>query len=413
MTSMSLDAWIAELSGRHSTEINLGLSRVQAVVQQLNINFNNATVITIAGTNGKGSCVATLEALAVASGKRVATLTSPHFYQFNERIRIDGQAVSDQTIVDAFEQVDRVAIDFNPTFFEMNVLAALHIFNQEPLDVVLLEVGLGGRLDAVNVIDPNVAVITSIGLDHTDWLGDTIEKIGAEKAGILREGIDVFLASADMPRSVIDRADLLECNVAQYTNQFDGNDGVSWRVGNNSFSTVSVNLPAPSVAAALAVADSLDWFESTNAMIEQFKQVATSLQLTGRFERRILAGRRWIFDVAHNQPAARFLVSQTQLQGMSFDTIVFAVMSDKDVELIVNELKSLQAKWVLLHLDDNDRALSPDALKVKLLEAGVGSDWISVMSVRQAKRAIMTGELGQGLVCGSFFTVAALDLQEE
>jgi len=200
-----LQTWLDYWSHVHVTGIDLGLERVIPVAEQLGVINPKAKVITVAGTNGKGSTTTTLAAILNAQGLNVGLYQSPHIYRFNERVKLAGQEVDDQTLIDAFVAVDqaRRICDLSLSFFEATTLAAFVIFKQKQCDVWVLEVGLGGRLDVVNVIDPDVAVITNIGLDHTDWLGDTIEKIAYEKAGIIRANIPViFAGTQDIPQAI-------------------------------------------------------------------------------------------------------------------------------------------------------------------------------------------------------------------
>jgi len=407
LASRSLAQWVDELSSRHSTEIKLGLERVEAVVDALKLRPTSAKVITVAGTNGKGSCVKTLEQLALSAGLRVGTLTSPHFFKFNERIRIDGNDADDQLIIDAFEAVDEAADNWNPTFFEMNVLAALKVFSDAPLDIWLLEVGLGGRLDAVNVIDPDVAVVTSIGLDHTDWLGDTLEKIGREKAGIFRAGIDVVLGHPDLPASVFDQAEKLGCTQHCLGSEFNTIDSAYWRTFDTEISGVSCWLPAPSVACALHVANMCDWFADEQSLVDAFSVLAPSLALTGRMQAVQLGETTVVYDVAHNPAAAKFLANQLVARDFHPALIVFAAMADKEIDEIGAELKQFDADWMVVHLNES-RAASTDQMRVMLNKAGIEPHRVTETTVAEAREHIASGVHKSILVCGSFFTVSAL-----
>jgi len=407
LNSRSLAQWIEELSSRHSTEIKLGLERVEAVVDRLSLHPQSAKVITVAGTNGKGSCVKTLEQLALAAGLRVGTLTSPHFFRFNERIRIDGVDCDDQAIVSAFELVDSVADNWNPTFFEMNVLAALTIFADTDLDIWLLEVGLGGRLDAVNVIDPDVAVITSIGLDHTDWLGDTVEKIGREKAGIFRAGIDVVLGDSELPVSVIDQAEKLGCTQHVLGREFNCINNSYWRSLETEINDVHCALPTPSVACALHIANMCSWFSDESSLVTQFTKVAPRLSLTGRMQVVNYGETQIVYDVAHNPAAAKFLARQLVERNIAPALIVFAAMADKEIDRIGSELKRFAADWVVVELDES-RACSTRQMKGLLAQGGIAHDKLSEASVAEALALIASGRYKSILVCGSFFTVSAL-----
>ncbi|MEO1576539.1 MAG: Mur ligase family protein, partial [Pseudomonadota bacterium] len=202
----SLNEWIDAIGRLSVHEMDLGLERVRRVWKRLHTGRPRARVVTIAGTNGKGTCAHFIDRTLRAAGKRTGLYTSPHLLRFNERIRIDGRAIDDADLVRAFERVEQARRTEPLTFFEFTTLAALVAFARRPLDVVILEVGLGGRLDAVNVIDPDVAIVTRIGLDHMDYLGTTLEAIGREKAGIFRRGVPAVVCRDDAPRSVMQTA---------------------------------------------------------------------------------------------------------------------------------------------------------------------------------------------------------------
>ncbi len=199
MSAKSLEQWLDWQLELHTKEIDLGLDRVSRVWQAMGAPAIADKVITVAGTNGKGSTVAFCEAIYHAAGYRVGCYTSPHLLRYNERIRLDHQLASDEQIVSAFEAIDQARGEIPLTYFEFGTLAALWLMAQSRMEIAILEVGLGGRLDAVNIIDADVAVITSIGLDHMDWLGDSIDKIGFEKAGVMRKGHPAVLAAKDLP----------------------------------------------------------------------------------------------------------------------------------------------------------------------------------------------------------------------
>ena len=209
----TLDQWLDWQAGLHPSEIDLGLERVTAVWRKLVPSGLSCPVVTVAGTNGKGSCVAMLDAIYRQAGYRVGTYTSPHLVRYNERIRIGGVEVDDQALCRAFDAVDRARAGVSLTYFEFGTLAALYLFASHTLDLVILEVGLGGRLDAVNIIDADLALITTIDLDHQDWLGETREQIGLEKAGIMRPSRPVVLADPDMPGSLFKEAERIGAEV--------------------------------------------------------------------------------------------------------------------------------------------------------------------------------------------------------
>jgi len=213
MRFQSLDAWLQWQSRLHSCEIELGLERVAKVWRLLHQGRLPFKVITIAGTNGKGSSAAFLEAILLAAGYRIGCFTSPHLIHYNERIRVNGEEVNDETICRAFERIDQARGEATLTFFEFGALAALEVFTSQPLDAVILEVGLGGRLDAINIVDPDVALITSIGIDHTEWLGQTLDEIAWEKAGIMRGGRPAVFAGREAPEALLRAAQEKEVSI--------------------------------------------------------------------------------------------------------------------------------------------------------------------------------------------------------
>ena len=216
----SLDGWLSWQEQFHPRPIDLGLERVAGVYARLDPQPRKIPTVTVAGTNGKGSCVAYLEAIYRAQGYRVGSYTSPHILKYNERIRIDGQPVSDELICDAFGRIDAVREDTSLSYFEFGTLAALDIFSRNDVDVRILEVGLGGRLDAVNIIDADVAIVTTIAIDHVDWLGHTEEAIGREKAGIFRRTIPALIGDQQVPDSLLQAAREIEAHVLQIGQDF-------------------------------------------------------------------------------------------------------------------------------------------------------------------------------------------------
>ncbi len=310
----SLQTWLDYWSHVHVTGIDLGLERVIPVAEVLGVTQPKAKVFTVAGTNGKGSTTTTLAAILNAQGFNVGLYQSPHIYRFNERVKLAGQEVSDQTLIDAFVLVDqaRRQCDLSLSFFEATTLAAFVIFKQEQCDVWVLEVGLGGRLDVVNVIDPDVAVITNIGLDHTDWLGDTIEKIAFEKAGIIRPNIPVvFGGLQQLPNAIQKKAQ--DCQAKLHVVNRDyfydyAADGQSW-----NFATSGLTLKFPvgqlaleNISTAVAAILLSDLAVSQNAIA----QGILNAKLQGRFEIEQIRGKTVIFDAGHNPHGVEFLLKQ-------------------------------------------------------------------------------------------------------
>ncbi|KKK73791.1 hypothetical protein LCGC14_2890280, partial [marine sediment metagenome] len=299
MTQHSLSEWLSLLEARHPTEIEFGLDRIGRVAVQLGLSHSmpGKKVITVAGTNGKGSCVAALESILLAAGYRVGSYTSPHFIDYNERICLNGQSVSDQTICAAFERIESVCGDTSLTYFEFGTLAALLIMDQAELDIVVLEVGLGGRLDAVNLIDADIAIVTSLALDHQDWLGDDLNQIAAEKAAISRSGRPLIYGDVTPVPGLLVAA---------------GEIGAQLWLNGRDFSLSEVNeasntsLPQNSVACAVQAVKLLD-LRIADTIIEQGLQ---AVNLLGRFQQIDLEGVRLILDVAHNPQATELLAQR-------------------------------------------------------------------------------------------------------
>lgn len=333
----SLSAWLGHLEQAHVRAIDLGLDRVRQVAKVLGADVFACPVITVGGTNGKGSTVATLTSVYLAAGYQVATYTSPHLLHFNERICLDGRPVTDETLICAFAAVEsaRHQAGVSLSYFEFTTLAAFVVFGEANPDVVILEVGLGGRLDAVNLVDATVAVITSIGIDHTDWLGDTREAIAFEKAGIFRAGRVVVCGESDPPESMLEHARALCCTVMRKELDF-GFERLpqSWRWWSGKSHLESLPLPKlalDNVATALAAIDVLGLPVSESALREGQLQAF----VPGRLERLERQGVEIVLDVAHNPHGASFFMQQLHpVSGRQ--RAVFAMLADKDAGSTLN-----------------------------------------------------------------------------
>lgn len=363
----SVEDWLAFQESLNNQEIDLGLERVEDVYRRLGIDVSSATVITVAGTNGKGSCVALLTAMLVSAGYRVGTYTSPHINRYHERIAINACPVDDQILCHAFEQVDQARGDIPLTYFEFGTLAALVIFAQTPLDVVVLEVGLGGRLDAVNIIGADVALITNIDIDHTDWLGPDRESIGKEKAGILRPGKPLVCGDTNPPQSLLNAVTALQ--VPAYFIQHDFSyetvdaDKWCWRQGpyNNNSHHDGCHSNGFHLRASLPLPVMSGQFQLTNAacvlMVLQLikdrlpvsasaiNAALTQTRLPGRFQ--VVPGEvLQVFDVAHNYAAVTEMARNLmQLPGHAKTYAVFAMLKDKDIEHTVTPMFDLVTEW--------------------------------------------------------------------
>ena len=415
MFSGDLSAWLAHLESLHASEIDLGLSRIATVAKRLQLPLSPdqrfAKVITFAGTNGKGSTLAMTQAVLQAAGWRVGSYTSPHFLCFNERIQINGCPVDDARLVNAFEQIEQARCaaglaEVSLTYFEFATLAALVIFSAAPLDVWLLEVGLGGRLDAVNLVDTDIAVITRLGLDHQAWLGDDLESIGREKAGILRPGIAVVLGDDQWPYSVLDQAAKLGCEIVQlgkaYTQQLDLADQWFWVKENQRVGPLPrPGLPLNNAATALQIVSLMGVTLEAQWLAPVMQQVS----LSGRMSR----SGAWLMDVAHNPQAAKYLAEQLQRFPCRRLAVV-GMMADKDIEATLEPLLPSISDWVCLSLP-TPRAASADQL-AEVLRA-LGGTVVLIDEGDQASQArawidqaLAAQHYDEVLVFGSFFTLA-------
>ena len=413
----SLADWLAWQESHHPSEIDLGLDRVRQVAQTLGILSPSARIITVAGTNGKGSCIATLEAFLGAAGVQFGAYTSPHLLHYNERVRLQGQPVSDHILCDAFDRINQARGEISLTYFEFGTLAAMLIFNDHSLDYWLLEVGLGGRLDAVNIIDPSIAVITSIALDHEAWLGNTREKIGYEKAGICRADTPLICADSQPPDSVIKRAQQLGCPVKWWQQDFEChtrivNDSRESRIrlsDGQQFTAHNLKLPEPSVVAALEVC----LHEGLLPALPLCSELLDDLTLAGRMQRLKIGDISAILDVAHNPAAASLLAKSLSQHFDTPLTAIVSMMADKDIPAVLQPLIPLVDNWYCVELEGNSRAQKAGILAQQLMDLGVPSEQVIALgSVAAALESHGLNSSGDSpvLVFGSFFTVAeALD----
>jgi dihydrofolate synthase/folylpolyglutamate synthase len=373
----TLAEWLALQESVHPKTIDMGLARVSSVARTLGVDKLASRVITVGGTNGKGSTVAHLDALLRAAGASTGMFTSPHFLRYNERIRVDGVEAGDDELISAFERIEAARGSTTITFFEFNALAALVIFADRHVDVAILEVGLGGRLDAVNLVDADVAVVCSIGFDHRDYLGDTLELIGAEKAGIFRAGRPAVLSTPDMPASVYSVIESIGARAVVAERDFSwevtsavgsagdvgavlgsgGAPGARWNYRGLRFSLD--NLPPSALAgsiqyrnasAALAALESLDAGYTLNG--QTVARALRDVRLAGRFQ--VVPGPvEWILDIAHNEPAARVFAQHVRERRSAAGGRTFAVvgiLADKDAREIAAALAPLVDHWVLCTL---------------------------------------------------------------
>lgn len=361
----------------HARSIDLGLERVREVAARLGLLEQRCPAVIVGGTNGKGSTACCLAALLGACGHRTGLFTSPHLVRYAERVQIDGRSVDDATLLRAFERIESARGAVTLTFFEYSTLAALAVFREAGVTAMVLEVGLGGRLDATNIIDADVAVLCSVGLDHRDWLGETLAQIGAEKAGIFRPGQAVVLGSADMPASVWRCAETLRCRVFSAQRDFsvhiagEGAGAEPWEY-RSAWCTLQ-NLPAPSLAGAIqyhnaaSALTALHLLDAPGACErERVAPALRSVRLPGRFQ--IVPGAvEWILDVAHNEPAAMVLAAALRARPVRARTLAVAgMLADKDVAAVARALDREIDHWLLATITDEPRGLDAAALQARL-----------------------------------------------
>ena len=346
METPTLAAWLDRIGTEHPRGVERGLDRVRIVADRLGVVPPAAQTIVVAGTNGKGSTTAFAEHLLLAAGCSVGTTTSPHLHRFNERIRINGREVDDGTIVDALESVESRRGGIDLSYFEYATLAALFVMSRTPLDYAVLEVGLGGRLDAVNIVDAQVVVITSIGIDHQEYLGETRESIGREKAGVMRARVPVVCGDPDPPASVVERARELAAPLLIASRDFGHGPGQFWIKGVDG-QRRTLELDDSSVAPVNAATAAMAVCQTGCPLVQRAVAQATrTVRNPGRLETVQHGGRTWILDVAHNPHAAAFL--RDRLRTVVADRTIRAVvgcLEDKDAAGIVAALRREVAEF--------------------------------------------------------------------
>lgn len=416
MSKASLEQWLQRLETIHPAAVELGLERVSTVAHALALLPVTQPVITVAGTNGKGSTVAVLESLLQESGYRVGTFTSPHFLNFNERIRVAGVEASDAEIIAAFAAIDEARGEVSLTYFEFAALAALLVFKASALDILVLEVGLGGRLDAVNMVDASVAVITSIDLDHQGWLGDSRGEIAREKAGILREGIPVVVADPNPPAELLHCITEVNARPALFLGkQFTLATGQGeWRAVVQGLNGEPRALAAQKCGSMLpeniCAAVQATLLLGIAVSDEGISRALACAAPVGRRQYERIEGRDYVLDVAHNPAAVRKLLEYLRGTPCEGKTIgLFSVMSDKDLQSIVDAAAGHFDAWFLADQPNNERACSAADIAAVLSEAGQAMISLS-KNLRQAfRRAQTIMNAGDRLVVfGSFTTVAGV-----
>ncbi|KRG41923.1 bifunctional folylpolyglutamate synthase/dihydrofolate synthase, partial [Stenotrophomonas panacihumi] len=334
-TANTLTEWLEYIERQHPQSIAMGLERVREVATRMALGAPAKKVIVVGGTNGKGSTVAFVEAIARAAGWKVGAYTSPHLLAYNERVRIDGEDADDAALVAAFAAVEAVRGDTALTYFEYGTLAALWLFGRAGLDLAVLEVGLGGRLDAVNLVDADVSIITTVDIDHTDWLGEDREAIGEEKAGIIRGWKPVVLGEIDPPSSVLRRAYLVGANALRYGSDYfcEPIDAERWRWRDVSF---RLELPMPALRAPVQLANAGAAIAALRALGKPVPRTAwaegvANAAVAGRLQSHAVGEVEVLLDVGHNPQAARALAAWLQARPATGGTrAVYAALADKD-----------------------------------------------------------------------------------
>lgn len=408
-TTSDLKTWLSYLEHLHHTEIDLGLTRVKTVAQRLGVLQPAPYIFTVAGTNGKGTTCRTLELILLEAGFRVGVYSSPHLLRFTERVRINNKESNEQDTVDAFAKIEALRDDISLTYFEYATLAALYQFQQAKLDVVILEVGLGGRLDATNIVDADVSVVTTIGIDHVDYLGSTRESIGREKAGIFKSKSIAIVGEPDMPSTILEAANSMNCplyasNQDWFYHQVDQKQW-EFQSDQQQYSNLPIpNVPLANAATAIAALSYSSLTISQDTIIQGLQKA----NLTGRFQI-LQKSPLVILDVAHNPHAATYLQTQLELlktkqQKIGKIRFVIGMLKDKDIKSTLSILKG--DVWYCASLY-GDRGCSSEVLK-KYLKENQATSIITFDSVSIAYQKAMQDAQEDDIiiVCGSFHTVS-------
>ena len=416
MTRHTLAAWLEYIERQHPSAIALGLVRVAEVLARLRIELA-CPLVHVAGTNGKGSVCAMLASILRCAGYRVGLYTSPHLLRYNERVRIDGREADDTALCEAFEAVERVRGSIPLTYFEFGTLGALWLFAREKLDAAVLEVGLGGRLDAVNVLEPDCAVLTSVGIDHVEYLGGTRESVGREKAGIFRTSKPAVVADPDPPESVLETARTVGARLLLFGRDFGFTPkGAQWSYWGPAGKRHNLAHPAlrgamqlRNASAALAALDALN--ARLPVSMQDVRQGLAAVRLAGRFQ--VLPGRpQIILDVAHNPQAAEALAKNLAASGFARETIaVFGMLRDKDIAGVVRAVAAQITRW---HVCGLGGARGASAAELGGIVKQTGAN--EVLLHETAALALQTARSeakpdDKIIVFGSFLTVAAAMVQ--
>lgn len=413
MAELGLAAWLARLERLHPAEIDMGLERVAEVAARLQVLNPAPLVFTVTGTNGKGSTCAALDTLLRHSGRRSGCYSSPHLIAYNERVSIDGQPVSDADLCAAFAAIDQARGDISLTYFEFGTLAALWLFQRAGLDAVVLEVGLGGRLDAVNVVDADVAVVTSIGLDHSDYLGDSRDSVGYEKAGILRPGHPLVCSETDLPPRFLEQVTRLQAPMLQRGRDYgwESRSGGRWQLhgvdskgSRRVFAIDAVRLPRDNLSSAVQAF----WAAGLDMSDGLIAAALVASYVPGRLDQRTLdwrgQRRELLLDVGHNPQAAAFLAAHLANQPARCQA-VFGLLADKDLAGILQPLRGQFGSWAVAPLP-TPRSRDAQSLAAELAAAGESAQVFASIGEAIAWQLDHSATAEKIVVFGSFFCVA-------
>ena len=406
-----LETWLCYLEQLHPTTIDLGLDRVKSVAKRLDLLQPAPYVFTVAGTNGKGTTCRTLEMILLAANKRVGVYSSPHLLRFTERVRINNQESKQQDTVDAFVEIEKARGNISLTYFEYATLAALYQFKHAQLDVVILEVGLGGRLDATNIVDADMAIITTIGIDHVEYLGNTRESIGREKAGIFKSKSLAIVGEPEIPLSILEVAKTVNCPIYAVNKDWSYQqiDNLTWQFITPLKQYNQLPIPHVPLANAATAIAALNYC-SLSINHEQIINGLEKTSLIGRFQV-IQTSPIIIVDVAHNPHAANYLANQIELLKKEHSNIskvrfVIGMLKDKDIKSTLSLLNADQ--WYCASLY-GERGCNAEVLKQYLQDNKV-EHITTFESVDDAYQKAMQDAKEDDIivVCGSFYTVSAV-----
>ena len=409
----TLPTWLDLIQRQHPKSIEMGLERVREVATRMRLKRPARRVIIVGGTNGKGSTVAFIEAIARAHGWKVGAYTSPHLLAYNERVRIDGNDAKDAELIAGFEAVEAARGETPLTYFEYGTLCALWLFARATLDLAVLEVGLGGRLDAVNIVDADASIITTVDLDHQEWLGHDIEAIGFEKAGIARPFKPLVLGDDDPPASVLRHAYAIGAQAWRIGSDFFAEpvDAGTWRWREVGF---SMTLPMPALESRVQLRNAACAVAGLRALGRRIDKSAyaegiASARIAGRLQRFQRGGVEIVVDVGHNPQAARALAAWLRTQPPRRTLAVYAALADKDAAGVVAALADGVDRWHIAGLADaGPRGEAVDAFARRLIgTAAAGAVQHADVAAALAAARAQAAPDGRVLVLGSFHTAAA------